>query len=78
MSTVTLNTAFGPTAATARPATTRPAKSGVFKSIYAGILAGQEARARAIVRQHLKNYDDDHLMQLGWSAKDIAAMRRGR
>jgi hypothetical protein len=50
-------------------------KPGIFQSIYSGIMAGQEARARAIVRRHMEKYDDAQLEALGWSKAEIAALR---
>lgn len=71
---------FATAAHPARPTVERPAaankpKTGLLASIYSGLIAGQEARARAIVRQHLAKYDDAQLEDLGWSKADIAALR---
>ena len=56
----------------------RPARPSLFKSIYSGLIAGQEARARAMVRRHVAQYDDAQLEQLGWTKAEIADLRRHR
>jgi hypothetical protein len=57
-----------------RTAPSKP-KVGLFATIYSGLVAGQEARARAIVRQHMAMYDDAQLEALGWSKAEITALR---
>jgi hypothetical protein len=59
-------------------ASATPRKPGLFASIYSGIIAGQEAKARAVVARHMALYDDAQLLALGWSEAEIAALRRGK
>jgi hypothetical protein len=75
------STTFSPdlvgTEAKSAPAA-RPAKSGLFASIFSGIVAGQEARARAVVQRHMATYDDAQLEALGWTKGEIARLRAPR
>lgn len=73
MTTTTLSagTSFAPTADKARNA-----GPTLFARLFARLVAGQEVRARRIVRSHLAHQPDEALARLGWTPDEIAALRR--
>jgi hypothetical protein len=49
--------------------------SGIFQRIWRGMVAGQERKANAIVRQYLASLSDAHLADLGYGPAEIKAIR---
>jgi hypothetical protein len=68
MRTTTYNSSFDAASAPTRPS--------LLSRIVAGLIKGQERRARRVVHAHLAHQDDATLTRLGWSPADIAALRR--
>ena len=49
--------------------------AGLFKRALQHIMAAQERKAQAIVRQHLARLDDSQLADLGFGPKEVVDIR---
>ena len=54
---------------------TEESGSGLFDRAFRRFVAAREARARAIVRQHLAHLSDERLLDLGFEPAEIRRLR---
>ncbi len=60
----------------AQPADYSAGRIGFWKRLARSLTAGQEARAKRIVQRHLANYSDQDLHRYGYTAVEIAEIRK--
>lgn len=73
MRTIPFSSAFD---AAATSSGTRVQRPSLFSRIMARIAAAQERKALQVVAAQLSTYSDEALVDLGWSAERIAALRK--